>query len=198
MTFGGLDWRDSPQTAEAMFAAFPIMRQLHELLWLLTEALSLAVDSALLGHLRNAAGKVEHATSASATELLSLDVATLRALSNPLLTRASEQVRSQAAGPRRDLRGADLVGADLRDADLCAANLRGTYLIGADLRGARLQRADLTGADLRGCDLRRADLTDSIFLSQAQIDAARGDERTQLPFRLTRPHHWLSSGMHSL
>ncbi len=41
VTFNGRDWRQAPQTAEQMFAVFPVMRQLHEMLWYLTEALAL-------------------------------------------------------------------------------------------------------------------------------------------------------------
>lgn len=50
--------------------------------------------------------------------------------------------------------------------------------------------ADLIGADLRGADLSGADLTGSIFLTQAQLNAAKGDSATKLPAALTRPAHW--------
>ena len=40
VTFGGQDWRGDPGSARPMFAAFAVMRQLHELLWYLTEALA--------------------------------------------------------------------------------------------------------------------------------------------------------------
>lgn len=39
VTFGGTSWRDAPEVAESMFEVFPIMRQLHELIWYITEAL---------------------------------------------------------------------------------------------------------------------------------------------------------------
>lgn len=67
---------------------------------------------------------------------------------------------------------------------------RGAYLLGADLRGANLGRADLLGADLRAADVRGALLAGSIFLTQPQLDAARGDSRTTIPAALTRPRHW--------
>jgi uncharacterized protein YjbI with pentapeptide repeats len=110
-----------------------------------------------------------------------------------------------AAGPRRagergrhggDLRGADLSGADLvgrrlHGADLRGASLRGASLVGADLRRSDLRRADLSGADLRAADLSGADLSGSLFLTQAQLDAARGDHATRLPPSLARPASWL-------
>lgn len=86
----------------------------------------------------------------------------------------------EARRPKKDRRGADLRGA----------NLRGAYLIGADLRGADLRVADLIGADFRDADLRGADLSESIFLIQSQLDAAKGNNETKLPPSLTRPTHW--------
>jgi uncharacterized protein YjbI with pentapeptide repeats len=79
-------------------------------------------------------------------------------------------------------------------ADLRAANLRGAYLIGANLRRADLRSADLIGADLRGADLRGADLRNALFLTQSQVNAAKGDSDTQLPSSLNRPGHWPSVG----
>ncbi len=111
---------------------------------------------------------------------------------NALLLRASELARSQVPGPRREARGADLIGARLAAADLRGANLRGARLVGADLSRADLGWADLTGADLRGARLHGADLAEALFLTQAQLDAARGDLRTRLPGRLRHPAFWAS------
>jgi uncharacterized protein YjbI with pentapeptide repeats len=68
--------------------------------------------------------------------------------------------------------------------------LQGANLRGADLKGADLRAADLIGADLRDADLSGADLTDSIFVTQSQLNAAKGDAATKLPPALSRPTHW--------
>ncbi|MBW8766297.1 MAG: pentapeptide repeat-containing protein, partial [Geodermatophilales bacterium] len=41
VTFGGRSWREAPELAASQFAVFPVLRQLHEMLWYLTEAESL-------------------------------------------------------------------------------------------------------------------------------------------------------------
>jgi uncharacterized protein YjbI with pentapeptide repeats len=184
VTFGGRDWRQAPETAARMFAVFGVMRQLHELLWYLTEALALAP---LHDPLRRAVAETERLTGGTPDDLLGVDVAAHRDSVNALLLAVSEEVRDDGG---IDHRGADLIGRDLRRVDLRGANLRGAYLIGADLCGADLRRADLIGADLRGADLGGADLTGSLFLTQAQLDAARGDLDTKLPPALARPAHW--------
>jgi uncharacterized protein YjbI with pentapeptide repeats len=92
-----------------------------------------------------------------------------------------------------DLRGADLIGADLRGADFSRAVLLGAYLIGADLSGARLQVTDLRGVDLRGAVLHGADLAETFFLTQTQLEAAKGNRETKLPASLVHPEHWLEA-----
>jgi uncharacterized protein YjbI with pentapeptide repeats len=189
ITFGGQDWRQAPQTAKQMFEVFPIMRDLHELLWYLTEALTLQPAHPLYDDLSLALSETERLTYKSPEALKELDIVAHRRDVNALLQRASESVRAEV-WQKKDFRGADLIGASLKGANLRGANLRGAYLIGADLRGADLRMADLTGADFRDADLRGADLTESLFLIQSQLDAAKGDTETKLPPSLIRPTHW--------
>ncbi|TCP57907.1 uncharacterized protein YjbI with pentapeptide repeats [Tumebacillus sp. BK434] len=190
VTYGGVDWRSAPESAGQMFDVFPVMRQLHELLRYLQEAERLETAAELCEELRAAYAETERLTLLGAEELLRVDVAACRADVNRLLLRTSERVREGAGGQRLNRRGADLIGAKLRGADLRGANLRGAYLIAADLRGADLRQADLIGADLRDADLSGANLTGSLFLTQSQLNAAKGDRHTELPPSLARPMHW--------
>jgi uncharacterized protein YjbI with pentapeptide repeats len=186
-TFGGRDWRRTPGIAAQMFAAFTTMRQLHELLWYLNEALALPAARPLHAALGLALEETRRLTDGGPEALAALDTAAHRREVNALLLRASELARGRRGVDRS---GADLAGRRLAGADLRGANLRGACLVGADLRGADLRGADLTGADCRGADLRGADLTGSIFLTQSQLDAAKGDRATRLPASRSRPAHW--------
>ncbi|MDA8372428.1 MAG: pentapeptide repeat-containing protein [Nocardiopsaceae bacterium] len=188
-TFGGRDWRRAPHTARQMFDVFPVMRQLHELLWYLSQALELPQARPVHGDLRRALEDIDRLTRGSAETLAEVDAAALRHDVSDLLLRASELVRAEVPG-KKNHRGADLIGARLKGADLRGANLRGAYLIAADLRCADLRRADVIGVDFRDADLSGADLTGSIFCTQSQLNAAKGDAATTLPPELTRPAHW--------
>ena len=190
VTFRGRDWQEAPHTAAQMFAVFPIMRRLHELLWYLTEALRMPPARPSHHELRHALIRVELLTRSSPGALADIDMAALRASVDPLLQEASQLVRATVPGPRANYRGADLMGADLNGADLRGADLRGAYLIAASLQGADLRLADLRGADFRNADLSGADLTDAVFLTQSQIDSAKGNAATRLAATLTQPVHW--------
>jgi Pentapeptide repeats (8 copies) len=202
LTFGGQDWHTGPKEhARRMFDVFPVVRQLHELLWYLTEALGLPAARPVHSELRRALEETERLTRQTAGELAALDVAEHRRQVDVLLLRTSELARAGAAGAKggkkgkgKDRRGADLIGARLRGADLRGASLRGACLIAADLSGADLRDADMIGADLRDTDLSDADLTGAFFLTQPQLQAARGTTGTKLPESLTRPAHWATGG----
>ncbi|WP_323369069.1 pentapeptide repeat-containing protein [Streptomyces alkaliterrae] len=194
-TFGGRDWRESPAEASAMFDAFGVMRQLHEMLWYLDEALAHPAVHSLHTELARLRTEITALTWSELETLTSCDLPALRDRANGLLTDVGALVRSRtasggalAAGP--DRRHADLIGARLRGADLRGANLRGAYLIAADLRGADLRDAELLGADLRDARLDGADLSTALFLTQPQAGAALGDRATLLPASLLRPAHW--------
>ncbi|THJ67452.1 pentapeptide repeat-containing protein [Arthrobacter echini] len=197
-TFGGRSWTDHPELRSATFTAFPIVRQLHEVLWYLDEAQRLAdTSTAVPGDIRALVGPLV----AETVELAQLDPAGLAAVDldglrgrvGPALGAVSGAVRNGVRGVRLSRRlapGADLLGADLTGRDLRGANLRGAYLIAADLSGADLRWVDLLGADLRDARLHGADLSHALFLTPLQLAAAAGDESTRLPTRLSAPAHW--------
>ena len=188
----GTDWRHDGQAAQVAFAALPVVRQLHELLWYLDEALTRTPPGSDHEELQRAAERVDGLAAAAPGSLPALDVAAVRREVDPLLLAASEALRTGSPAGR-GLRRADLVGAHLRRADLRRADLRGAWLLGADLRGADLRLADLIGADLRGADVRGADLSDALFLTQTQVNAAVGDGGTRLPPWAARPGHWTTA-----
>ncbi|MER5438096.1 pentapeptide repeat-containing protein [Streptomyces sp. NPDC002790] len=193
VTFEGVSWRERPESARAMYEVFPVMRQLHELLWYLSDVLELDAAGPVHGEARQAREDIERLTRARSDELAAADVPAVRGEVNALLLKASELARADvpgALGHKKNHRGADLVGARFKKADLRGANLRGALLVAADLTGADLRCADLIGADLRDARLAGADLTGALFLTQAQVNAARGDAATRIPAGLRRPAHW--------
>ena len=201
--FAGRDWRDNPGTASLMFQLLPAMRDLHVLQWLLAEAIDRTPDrqtGTVLRDFLDAAQEVGRSTPddlswSAVVRLRAAAEGSLRAVSAVVRASAVQQMSAANARRGRDLRGADLRGADLAAADLQGADLTGAdlseaQLTGADLRGATLVGADLLDADLRGTRLDGADLSDPVFLTQAQVNAAQGDEQTQLVGGFARPDHW--------
>ncbi len=191
--FRGTSWLENPDSAPDMFAAFRVLRQLHEMLWHLAQAEAVAYSPDAADEVRHLQAKVREVADGNLGKVLAADVGSLHLQVGEALRWVSEEVRAgySAEGPQGNnlAPGADLAGANLRGSALCGADLRGACLIAADLRGADLTAVDLLGADLRDARLDDADLSHALFLTQAQITAARGSVSTRLPAGLEQPAH---------
>lgn len=183
VTFGNANWRTEPALRQDMFDVFAVMRHLHEMLALLEEAAERSAST----DLAEMAALVSAAANGSAEQVLATDLGELRSTVGSALRRVSAQVRRPAG---QSLAGADLVGRDLRRRDLRRADLRSALLVAADLRDVDLTDADLLGADLRDAAVAGADLSGALFLTQAQVNALRGDGSTRLSAGHDRPAHW--------
>lgn len=192
VTYNGTDWRDNPALAKEMFDVFPKMQQLHEMLCYLYEALNLEDAQPIYKELQSALEDTEHLTHLSPKSILELDVQAHRVVVNDLLLRTSDLVRAKVSPKRNIKKGRDFFGAKLKGADLRGVNLRGALLIAADLRESDMRLTDLIGADFRDADIRGANLTGSLFLTQAQVNSAKGDRTTKLPPGLRFPDHWMN------
>lgn len=183
VTYSGVSWRQQDNLGE-MGAVLSVMRQLHEMLVHLGEVERRSPDPGAVA----AATEVEALTGADPEALLTFDIDDLHGRAGRLLADASTRVRRHWPASR-DLSRADLAGQRL-EGDLRGATFRGAVMIRTDLRGADLTEADLLGADLRDADVRGADLSTALFLTQPQVNSARGDADTTLPYHLDRPGHW--------
>jgi uncharacterized protein YjbI with pentapeptide repeats len=198
-TFEGKSWLVFHDTKNQMFDAFLVMRQIHELLWYLEEAVTLKAATSISSELEAALIETRQLTDLDKDLILKLDLTTHWSKVNKLLLKASELVRadtingeeiSQFQGKKILGTKLDLIGAELRETNLVGANLRGAYLIAANMQQCDLKGVDFIGVDTRDTDFRGADLSGSIFLTQAQINVAKGDAKTILSDRLERPAHW--------
>ena len=146
-----------------MFEALGIVRQLHEMRFLLSDPAC--------------------AESAYAAEAARLDAELEQVAAAPPARPCWRPIRRRCGpGPATCSPGSPSSAAE--------RSHRGAGLMAADLRGADLTDADLLGADLRDADLRGADLARALFLTQPQLNGARGDDRTSIPARLARPAGW--------
>jgi hypothetical protein len=196
-TFAGRSWRDDPQTRDAMFSTFPIVRRLHELLWYLDQAITLVENAKAGAPILAMFERVLALSNQHPDNLTGLDVDAEFGRARPLLVEASNIARGSKESTAKTSKsgrslgpGSDLMGAKLAKADLRGLTLRGSLMIGADLRSARLNRCDVLGVDMRDANLSGADLSGAIYLTQMQVNSANGDAATALPAGFSRPSHW--------
>ena len=84
-TFKGIDWRKDAKHARKMYDAFPVMHQLHEMLWYLNEAILLKATQPIHKELENAIEETERLSNLNPDELMKINVPMHRAEVNILL-----------------------------------------------------------------------------------------------------------------
>lgn len=200
VTFKGKSWKENPAIGKKMFKVFPIMEQIHEMITYVAEALSHDVPDDLADKLSKQLKQLQDLTKLDADQLLSIDLVMYRFSINELLTSASDSIRRNTIDKIRGDRKikefnharVDWMGKKLKGKDLRATDFRGAYLIAADMSNTDLRAVNFIGADLRDVNLSGADLSTSMFLTQMQINSAKGDVKTILPSHIHRPSHWIN------
>jgi len=189
--FKGYDWRGNPELSKEMYTVFPIVQQLHEMLYYLSQALDLEETQPIQNKLQNVYERTLTLTNLNPKDILNLDVPAHREIVNSLLLKTSELVRKDyIQSNKKSMIRKDFLGANLKGANLRGMDLRGALLIASNLRDADLRKVDFIGADLRDADISGANLTGCIFLTQAQVNSAKGNKDTRLPRYLKVPDHW--------
>lgn len=192
VTYKGVDWRNDSISSKEMFDVFVIMRQIHEMLWYLNQAYLVSNDTNILDMI-----KITNEISLlKPKSILTFDLDSHRKEVNKLLLKVSDNYRSRflnknlSKGKRKFKNDFDFIGKDLRSFDLKGANFRGSLLIAANLSGSNLDGTDLIGADFRDANIKGADFSKSLYITQFQVNCAKGDITTKLPSYITRPSHW--------
>ena len=195
VTFRGVDWSSNRESAQLMFDVFWVMCQLHEIQWYLLEALSLKETALLRSKLSAALEEILRLCLLDPQSITELNLSDHRKKINPLLRRTSELVRKKRKRSSAKSAAAlgsmiDLIGIDLRKTDLRHADLGGAFLIASNMEGMDLTGADMLCADMRDANIKGANLSESVFLTQFQVNTAIGDSTTKLPAVLRPPRHW--------
>lgn len=197
-TYKGESWVNAKELSNEMFNVFLVMRQLHEMLWYLAQALALAESSAIKEKIKMLIEKTISLTEMPPQFILKIDVESHRDSVNELLKQASKErqrsllhIKKSNDKNKKSLSvGCNFIGANLTNTNLIGGNFAGALLIVANLKNADLTGANFIGADLRDADIRGANLEHSMFLTQYQINSAKGDSNTILPKELVMPSYW--------
>lgn len=198
VTFDAQSWREGEVDGTRMFAVLPIVTQVHELLLYISEILSRDIPEGDARLLETLLEDLLTFRELSPEQLTGTALMAFRQRARPLFVRLSQHIRAHglkqvglSLTSRHEQDRADLIGRNVSRHDVRGTCYRGALLIGANLSGQDLSYVDFMGADVRDLDVRGAVLTDSLFLTQMQVNAMNGDRHTKLAPGYTRPSHWL-------
>ncbi|WP_243122666.1 pentapeptide repeat-containing protein [Kineothrix alysoides] len=185
------DWRSNSQIAQEIFEVFIKVFHLQQILWYLSEILTLMPAKTLWKKTSIYIDELHILIQSSPKDILNFDIEELRTKVNPLLKEAGELVKREVCHTNREIKKKDFIGHNFKKSKLDGYNFSSALLIAANLESCSLTGSNFIGADLRDTNIKNADLRESIFLTQGQINAAKGNKNTRIPKHLIRPLSWM-------
>jgi uncharacterized protein YjbI with pentapeptide repeats len=181
------NWKKNPEKANEIFEVFLVMVQLYQMLWYLIEASHIISEKATQLEIEALILENEEMTARRPDEILRLDVETYRLKTNNVLKQVTETIATHSFTREQNK---DFLGKDFKKANLDGKDFSMSLMIAANLSECSLSGTNFLGADMRDANIQDTDLGESIFLTQMQVNAAKGNANTKLPFYLARPISW--------
>ncbi len=181
-------WRTNPKQADMIFETFMIVFQLHQMLWYLVEAFQLTSDNKLKSTIDELIQENEQITEMLSENCSKTDLSAYRLKVNTVLKQISNAISISTSTSRHS----DMMylGKNFKKANLDGIDFSMSLMIAANFTGCSLKKTNFLGADIRDANVRDTDLSESIFLTQMQINSAIGNKNTRLPDYLSRPAAW--------
>ena len=181
-----INWKTSPERAKEVYDVFSVVVQLHQMQWYLLTALTLTTDEHLTSDIEELIHQNEQMTNQSSSQILALDIQPYHQRVNQIL----KQVCGIQAGNESTKQEKDCFAKNFRGENLDGKDFSMALMIASNLEGCSLKDTNLLGADLRDANVKNVDLSQSIFLTQMQLNTTKGNENTKIPSQLMRPISW--------
>lgn len=185
--FEGVSWKENSKQKDNIFDIFLILFQLHQMLWYLIEASTLTSDKELLIRIEILITEYERMLLQSMKDLVKLDLKGYRNRVNAVLKQICNTISSHESSKKNKV---NYFGKNFHKANLDHKDFSMSLMIAANFDGCSLKQTSFLGADIRDANLCNADLRESVFLTQMQINSAKGNLNTRIPFHLSRPISW--------
>lgn len=183
-------WKTNPKQADMIFDTFMTVFQLHQMLWYLVEAFQLTTDNHLKLSIDKLIKENEQMSDMFPDNCPNTDLSEYRLKVNTVLKQISNEISTSASADKHS--GMMYLGKNFKKANLDGKDFTMSLLIAANFTGCSLKKTNFLGADIRDANVQDTDLSESIFLTQMQINSANGNKNTKLPGYLNIPISWIS------
>lgn len=188
--YKGLNWKEVSEAAKQIYEVFLIVHELHQMLWYLAETSMIRCAGNLRDEINVLIGENKKMTNLEPEEIIAINISIYKENVNQVLKDTSELVQLEVNGKISKKHETDFFGKNLKNVNLKGKDFSMSLIIAADLEGCNLYGANFLGADIRDTNIIGADLSQSIYLTQMQVNSAKGNRTTKLPARLSYPNNW--------
>lgn len=179
----------SPKEAVRIFDSYLVVLKVHQTLWYLSQCLMLCLPQS---EKEDAKSFINEGSALIETplEMMSvLDTQPFCEKSNVYLRRICAIYQTGSCNVNKT-QISNYMGKNMQRKNLAGIDFSMSLLIAANLVKANLYGANFLGADMRDTNICDTDLSQCLFLTQFQINSAKGNSNTILPPYLHKPKTW--------
>lgn len=185
----GQTWQNTPGKAKEIFDVYIVVFQLYQIRYFLLESMSLLPAKILKSNIKSLIQENEIICNSVPQDILKFNLENYRNKANVLLKQVCRLLQKSMYSENKKCPSV-LLGKNFQSKDFSGLDLSTKLLIAANFNTCVFDGTIFLGADTRDTDFSNANLRDAVFLSQGQINAAKGNRNTKLPQYLDYPLTW--------
>lgn len=187
--YKGDTWQSSKEKAKEIFDVFICVFQLYQIRYFLEESTVIIPAKEFWNDIENLIKENEALCNSTPQGILNIDIEAYRNRINNILKQVSASVLKCFKSCDNN-RLMDFLGRSFKNRDMSGIDLSMKLLIAANFQGCKFHGTIFLGADTRDTNFSDADLREAVFLTQGQINSAKGNKNTKLPKHLDYPDTW--------
>lgn len=187
--YKGETWQTAQEKSKEIFEVFVVIFQLYQIRYFLEESKTIIPAKELWSDIQNLINENEVLCNSDPQTILEIDYENYRDSINIILKQVCNSIikcykKSANKMPK------EFFGKSFNRIDMSGIDLSMKLLIAANFDGCTFDGTIFLGADTRDTNFSNADLREAVFLTQGQINSARGNRNTKLPKHLDYPTTW--------
>lgn len=187
--YKGETWQTSQEYSKEIFEVFMKVFQFYQMRYFLEESMTIVTAKELSNDIIKLIDENKGICNSTPQIILDTDIESYRNKVNIVLKQVCSSITTSFKySINMDL--TDFLGKDLSKRDMSGLDLSMKLLITTNFDDCKFDGTIFLGADTRDTNFSNADLREAAFLSQGQINSAKGNKNTKIPQYLDYPVTW--------
>ncbi|MCM0650049.1 pentapeptide repeat-containing protein [Clostridium swellfunianum] len=187
--YKGETWQTSEEKSKEIFDVFVIIFQLYQIRYFLEESKIIIPAKELWSDIENLIHENEALCNSTPQSILDIDIESYRNKANIILKQVSYFIIKSFKNINNKM-VTELLGKNFKKRNMSGLDLSMKLLIASNFDSCIFDGTIFLGADTRDANFSNADLREAVFLTQGQINSAKGNRSTKLPKHLDYPVTW--------
>lgn len=187
--YQGKTWQTSKEKSKEIFDVFVIISQLYQIRYFLEESKIIIPAKGLWSDIQSLINENEALCSSTPQIILDIDTERYRNKVNIILKKVCGCITKCFKNSDNN-RLIEFSGKNFKKRDMSGLDLSMKLLIAVNFDSCIFNGTVFLGADTRDTNFSNADLREAVFLTQGQINSAKGNRNTKLPPYLDYPVMW--------